>query len=588
MQPPKITITDYSPREGAAPLRVRAVYKTEGDSGPVDRLQWLIRKVGAKEWSLAALNPGDDPDHTYVIKEPGTWEIKLKAVGPGGEWETGAQRIIHVSSSTPQPQPEPEPQPEPQPKPTPDPTQPAERPTYDQFVKVEANQVAQTFRTARRGTPSSADLYHNAWRRLAERWPHENILKDIRGEHVDPPTGVKLPKSPTYDEFVGKESGEVAAAFFQKNRRMNSPMDMYHNAWRRLAEGWSHRAIVADILGQPIPDEPQPQPQEPTGSIQRWHADGRIFRDEDNNPVRWIGFSGFKLCELFRSKDMDTLNAIMDLFEECNIVRTWDYVPWLGTGWDSPGPEVWIEFAKYCAGRGKHIEITLLTDDNPARIEPAKQLVEALKAAGVTNVLIEVGNEPEIHKNIDTAALRSTVENSGFMYCSGDSGEGSRWYGNYLTAHTPRDNEWDRKAHDLMEYYNGGGPSSPSDPARRVPCVSDEPKKPQDTGYNVVQYKGHFGTASLLGAGATFHYEGGKFGQMPNDDEKRCYEGAIMAMKAFPADAPNFGYRRIDEQGNTSRTYVLGPCMVRNSPKTADAPEDGWRRIDADGVLWIR
>jgi hypothetical protein len=102
--PPKITITEYSPRQGTAPLRVRAIYRSEPDAGRIDTLQWMQKRTADREWNVVAPNNDpNDPDHTYTFTEPGEWEIKLRAIGPGGEWETGARRVINVSASQEEP-----------------------------------------------------------------------------------------------------------------------------------------------------------------------------------------------------------------------------------------------------------------------------------------------------------------------------------------------------------------------------------------------------------------------------------------------------------------------------------------------------
>lgn len=64
---------------------------------------------------------------------------------------------------------------------------------------------------------------------------------------------------PTYDEFVGVESVEVSQAILETHGHNPSPGDMYHNAWRRLVEGWTHANILHDIRGEPL-EEPPPEP----------------------------------------------------------------------------------------------------------------------------------------------------------------------------------------------------------------------------------------------------------------------------------------------------------------------------------------
>jgi len=303
-------------------------------------------------------------------------------------------------------------------------------------------------------------------------------------------------------------------------------------------------------------------------------------------PWRWKGVSAFPLAAMFGlGQDID---PFLEAFAGFNLLRCFDYVTWPGTGWESPGADAWIEFLRYVGARGFYAENVLLTDDDPRRIEPAKRLVQALAAARPKNLLPEIGNEPTTHKSIDTRALKSVLAASGFLYSSGDYENSTRFFGLFLTAHTPRDGEWPRKAHDLLEYHNGGGPSAPSDPAHKVPIVADEPMRPDQAGFNVQDYRAYFGTCALLGAGATFHYEGGKFGRLPTADEARCASAALEGLNAFPADAPKGGYRRIDEQGGSLRTYAVGNSMVRVRPLTTAAPESGWTAIDSDGILWRR
>lgn len=50
-----------------------------------------------------------------------------------------------------------------------------------------------------------------------------------------------------YSTFVAKESFEIQDAYVKKHGHLPSPSDMYHNAWRRLVEKWSHEYIIANI-----------------------------------------------------------------------------------------------------------------------------------------------------------------------------------------------------------------------------------------------------------------------------------------------------------------------------------------------------
>src|SRR5262252_248006 len=111
-RPPAVTITSYAPTSGSWPLTVTAVYAAEPGSGPITELHWQYRAQGSTTWIDSAVNPPEDPDHHYVFMDVGTYELRLLAIGPGGEGATGAQRLVTVTSVAPEP-PQPEPEPEP-------------------------------------------------------------------------------------------------------------------------------------------------------------------------------------------------------------------------------------------------------------------------------------------------------------------------------------------------------------------------------------------------------------------------------------------------------------------------------------------
>lgn len=293
-------------------------------------------------------------------------------------------------------------------------------------------------------------------------------------------------------------------------------------------------------------------------------TDGRIFR-RNGQPWRWKGVSAFKLLD--RYAHGEDIRPFLEAFRGFNLLRVWEYVTWPGAGWEPCQEATLLEFLDVCARAGFYVELTLLTDDDERRIDPARRRVAYLTAARPPNLLLEIGNEPTTHKQIDTQALRLVCEASGLLFSSGDYEDSARFFGSFLTAHTPRDGEWPRKAHDLLEYYGGGGPSAPSDPAHKVPVVADEPIRPdQAQGDRDGDFLAYFAVCSLLGAGATYHFEGGKLAREPTADELHFAGVALAGLNAFPADAPNAPYERIDEQGGSLRTYKLGSNRVRVRP----------------------
>lgn len=323
----------------------------------------------------------------------------------------------------------------------------------------------------------------------------------------------------------------------------------------------------------------------------------------------WVykGVSFFKIGELARTSQWALIDSILDDFVGFNIIRGWDYVTWPGTGWNSPGVGVWLDVLSHLKSRGLRLELTLLTDDDSARLTPARQLVESLAASLPVNLQYEIGNEPREHKHIDVEALHAVCNESGLPYASGNNAVDESFFGKYLTHHSSRDGEWQRKGgHDLHEFYTGDGPEEPHAPWH-VPAVSDEPMKPVDpdpgkisaiktAGGNwdraVQDYKAYFATCAMYGGGATFHYEGGKFGQRPATEELRCAKGALEGLNFCTPGTPNNppGPHTLDEAGeNSLRTYQCGGYMVRVPPlMTKEAPEPGWVPLDEDGILWRR
>lgn len=66
---------------------------------------------------------------------------------------------------------------------------------------------------------------------------------------VEPPTTPPTPPSsaPTYSQFVNVEAPQVRDAYVKKHGVEPSASDLYHNAWRRLVEGWSHADVLRGI-----------------------------------------------------------------------------------------------------------------------------------------------------------------------------------------------------------------------------------------------------------------------------------------------------------------------------------------------------
>jgi hypothetical protein len=333
------------------------------------------------------------------------------------------------------------------------------------------------------------------------------------------------------------------------------------------------------------------------------HSDGKVFRLENGQAWRWKGVSAFALLDRYgKGQDIsDTLTAYEKLaVKSCNdasgcrynLLRVWPYVPvrdWGASAWDAPPPDVAVAFVRAMAQKGWYVELTLLTDNDPARVSQAKALVAALMAAKLF-VFLEIANEPEVQHsgNIDTTSLRATLEASGLPFSSGNyTDAGKRWFGSWINVHTQRDVEWPRRSHDCLDFWVHPADAPAGSFAIKAPCVLDEPAKLESVGGDRVNdWRAYFGSGAQFGAGATFHSQTGLYGLPPTPAELELAAAALEGLNAFPADTPLGPYRRID--GDGLRTYVIGESMVRIRPNRPTAPESGWTSLDSDGVLWRR
>lgn len=311
---------------------------------------------------------------------------------------------------------------------------------------------------------------------------------------------------------------------------------------------------------------------------------GKIFL-ANGIPWRWRGVSAFQLLNRYAAGE--DITPFLSYYSGLgfNVLRVWPYVPtppW-NPGWDVTDVDTTRRFLDLCKSYGFYVEITLLTDDSSIKRDWAKGYVQALSAPRPDNLVLEIGNEPNTNKHIDTAALRDVCNASGLLYSSGDYDDEGKWFGKFGTDHSGRDNEWMRKGHNLMEFYEGNGPET-AHPPYRVPWVEDEPIRPDQCGYNAPAYYAYAAVCSLLGAGATMHLETGKVAMLPTAQEIPCVEAFIQGLTIFPADAPLGGYSRPVE--NSLRTYVVGSYMARVSPN-GDAPS-GWRSLGPFNVAYSR
>jgi len=468
---PKITITSYL-ASGPAPLTSTATWAKEAGSGPITKLSFLSRPLGDSLWDNLTPNghPLTDPTYDYVFPRSGTYEIGLRAEGPGGMGQTGKQRLVTVSS--------PEPPIDPPPTTEPPIMQPIAQ--YPEFVHREIPMVAAAFRAKHGQRPNDPDFAHNAWRLLSEGWTPEDAVADI----TNPPAGGhgKRQSFPTpvmpYDQFVHTDYPSIINTYRSYYGHEPGDIDYAHLAWRPLAERWTVRDVIHDIKGEPLEDGghggaiPPGNLPPPVGT---WDGSlgvsGRVMT-RGGQIFRPVGISGFVLLKLIvdgkRQQAEDYLGFM--LAHRFNFAR----VLVTGKGWNELKPQAAIaalpDFLAWLKSHGVGAELTTITgsklfadQDKFTNWEPVVREVGRIgHAAG--NATLEAANEfyhgsqsGAIH---DTANLRRWCKGLALPWAVGaakedepleDGYDGAG--GSYCTAHLDRGRDYWNQVRRIREIY---------------------------------------------------------------------------------------------------------------------------------------
>jgi hypothetical protein len=99
--PPAITIRDWHPTRGPAPLAVSVTWVEEPGSLPSGTVRLEYRALGTARWHVAAVqrDAGRRGTASITLAE-GTYEIRAVATNAAGEHATARQRLVTVTSGT--------------------------------------------------------------------------------------------------------------------------------------------------------------------------------------------------------------------------------------------------------------------------------------------------------------------------------------------------------------------------------------------------------------------------------------------------------------------------------------------------------
>lgn len=326
------------------------------------------------------------------------------------------------------------------------------------------------------------------------------------------------------------------------------------------------------------------------GSVLPLTVGGIFFRKSDNTIHRYKGVTGFRLCNLFElGQDID---KFLSTFNRSNTVRIFWYTPqkeWGDKYWDLPTATDLIAFHNYVEGKGFYVENTCATDNDTSKVPGIKNLITILNQANLPNVLYEAVNEPYVKgpdDKLDPAIFKNLLNASPYPYTSGIYQYEflDKFYGKYAVDHSPRDADWPRKAKDLEDYVG----------QFKIPAIQDEPIKPNDAGFNVLDYYTYGAASGLFGSGCLFHYLAGEFGQLPASNELDCYNAMMDGLDIFPLDACLGQYEHLrdmekcDANGDPTtclRVFRKGSYAIIIRNKSVVIPSN-WQPLDSFQVCF--
>lgn len=295
----------------------------------------------------------------------------------------------------------------------------------------------------------------------------------------------------------------------------------------------------------PPPIEPEPPDATPvTRRVELYH---KMFYVE-GTPWRWKGVSAFKAYQHWLLH-RDQLGAFLtDLRRISNtdfVLRVFGmYNGGIGRFLPQEHPNYYEQlrpFAEHLAALGFRMEFVIFADrqnimpqDVPATAH-AQKIYTALE--GVPNVLIEWMNEP--WKNGDFFAYINR-KNITSARGSGQDAEIIKPVLDYITNHSPRDDEWPRKAKNCYEDSELAG----------VPSVADEPMGlaeidiPGSRSSSISDFGDYFNVASLLANGGTIHGTFGVETRPLTPKEEEIFRAALKPMETIPAPPMLWEYTR--------------------------------------------
>lgn len=310
------------------------------------------------------------------------------------------------------------------------------------------------------------------------------------------------------------------------------------------------------------------------GQKGRIWIDNLVFRDASGAIWPWRGVTAFTLyLKWLQGREGAVDPLLSNWLANCpglNVVRVLGMV----NSFAHLHPQEWPDYYSQLKPFADHllnvwgirVEFVIFADSGDIMPDPNQQNVHASiivdTLSGCENVFIEVANEPSQHTNLDGGDARVfdiyySIRSRGLLVATG-AGDGD-YPGDYITVHTPRDDQWPRKAKDLLDVRN----------ITHSPCVGDEPMGcaevfidgKRDT--NPRNFADYAATAQLEGAGATFHSDAGINGEVFGPVTAACAKAWFAAAAWVPPQA---------QLEQFLRGQVNTPCMWTHAPGDEPGP----------------
>ena len=353
----------------------------------------------------------------------------------------------------------------------------------------------------------------------------------------------------------------------------------------------------------PLPPPVQPPVPPPSTSLPMLRARGTTFINQETGLLwKWRGVSAFRLFD-------DYLHG-RDIAPYCrwaqerrlNLLRVFGmYCGKLGRLVPSEVPDYFPRLNSFLGEVGTFglcVEWVAFADmqTDPLRtIDPLGHYADLADVLlGRPGVVQEICNEPFVNGMEPTSvyhnyselaqALGHYVPQDGTLPCA-----------QFVTIHSPRDDEWPRKpGKNCLELSRLGWDGHPP---LRVPCVEDEPMGigPDEAGRRSMRVADHaqcHAAASLFGCGSTIHGDFGLETRLPTSAEDAIVQAVVESWDAVPPACQTWNYTAghladCPLADNGLRTYgmVQGDVavMVRIRPTAGPVSQNGWRIISERG-----